>query len=66
MTKFTTYKNARIHFSDTGEGKKIVLLHGFLLNMTMWNALKRTLKKRHRVITIDLLGHGKSESISEE
>lgn len=65
MTKFTTYKNARIHFSDAGEGKTIVLLHGFLLNMTMWNVLKRTLKKKNRVITIDLLGHGKTECLGE-
>jgi len=65
MGQYIQYKNAKVHFSDTGSGKAVVLLHGFLLNMTMWNTLKATLKEKNRVVTIDLLGHGKTESISE-
>lgn len=63
MSNFVTYKNAKIHFKDEGSGKAIVLLHGFLENISMWNNLKPHLAKTHRVISIDLLGHGQSDNI---
>lgn len=61
--KFAEYKNAEIAYSDEGSGKVIVLLHGFLENSKMWQFLEPTLAKYFRVICIDLLGHGKSESV---
>ena len=57
------YKNISIAFSDVGKGTSIVLLHGFLENQAMWNALVPVLSKKHRVITIDLLGHGQTEPL---
>jgi pimeloyl-ACP methyl ester carboxylesterase len=57
------YKNANIHFSSQGKGRAIVLLHGFLENISMWDDIILTLSKKYRVISIDLLGHGKSENI---
>lgn len=54
------YKNTKISYSDTGKGNVIVLLHGFLENQTMWKDLAPEFSKKHRVITIDLLGHGES------
>ncbi len=54
------YKNTKISFSDTGKGDAIVLLHGFLENQTMWQDLTPEFIKKHRVITMDLLGHGES------
>jgi pimeloyl-ACP methyl ester carboxylesterase len=54
------YKNININYSDTGKGTAVVLLHGFLENSTMWNALVPEFSKKHRVITIDLLGHGQT------
>lgn len=54
------YKNTKISYSETGKGSTIVLLHGFLENQTMWQDLVAELGKKHRVITIDLLGHGES------
>ena len=35
-----------------------MLLHGFLENQTMWQDLVPELSKKHRIITIELLGHG--------
>ena len=58
-----TYKNTSIHFTSEGKGKAIVLLHGFLENLTMWKATINELSKKNRVICIDLLGHGQSESL---
>ncbi len=63
MEKFTLYKGAKIHYSDSGKGSAIVLLHGFLENLSMWNFIVDELSKRHRVFAFDLLGHGKSENI---
>jgi pimeloyl-ACP methyl ester carboxylesterase len=57
------YKNADIHFSSQGKGRAVVLLHGFLENISMWDDIILTLSKKYRVISIDLLGHGKSENI---
>lgn len=52
------YKGISISYSDTGTGTPIILLHGFLENKTMWEAFIPTLSKTHRVVSIDLLGHG--------
>jgi pimeloyl-ACP methyl ester carboxylesterase len=57
------YKNTKISYSDTGKGNAIVLLHGFLENQTMWQNLVPELSKKHRVITLDLLGHGETECL---
>lgn len=57
------YKNATISYSDEGKGTVIVLIHGFLENATMWDEIAPELTKRNRVITIDLLGHGKSDCL---
>ena len=57
------YKNTKISFTDSGEGTVIVLLHGFLENKKMWKEYVDLLSEKHRVITIDLLGHGDSDSL---
>jgi pimeloyl-ACP methyl ester carboxylesterase len=57
------YKNTQISYTDTGKGTAVVLLHGFLENKTMWNVYVTELSKKNRIITIDLLGHGETESL---
>jgi len=57
------YKNTQISYSDSGKGTAVVLLHGFLENKTMWDAFVPEISKKNRIITIDLLGHGKTESL---
>jgi pimeloyl-ACP methyl ester carboxylesterase len=57
------YKNTKISYSDSGKGTAVVLLHGFLENQSMWNAFVPQLSQKNRVITIDLLGHGASDSL---
>lgn len=63
MSSFIKYKNAQIHFTDAGKGEVVLLVHGFLENSTMWSNLIPHLTKTHRVLCVDLLGHGKSDSI---
>lgn len=63
MQKSITFKNANISFSDIGKGMAVVLIHGFLENSTMWDKIIPQLSKNNKIITVDLLGHGNSESI---
>ncbi len=58
------YKNTNISFTDFGKGNAIVLLHGFLENQTMWQEITPILAQKKRIITIDLLGHGKTDNLS--
>lgn len=63
MQKMILFKNSKISFTDSGKGSVVVLLHGFLENNTMWKDVIPLLSKNRRVIAIELLGHGNSESI---
>ena len=57
------YKNTKISYTDSGKGTVVVFLHGFLENKGMWNYFVTQYENKYRVITIDLLGHGQSESL---
>ena len=49
----------RVAGADHGE-PTIVLVHGFACDSTFWNAQLRHLAETHRVVAIDLPGHGRS------
>lgn len=57
------YKHTKIRYRSTGKGRALVLLHGFLENLTMWSPVEAELSKRYRVVSIDLLGHGSSGNL---
>ncbi len=61
--KTTYFKNTAICYTDQGKGTAVVLLHGFLENQSMWNAILPELIKKNRIITIDLLGHGATQCL---
>jgi pimeloyl-ACP methyl ester carboxylesterase len=61
--KTILHKNTSISFTDQGKGNAVVLLHGFLENKEMWHAFIPELSKKYRIITIDLLGHGKTDCL---
>ncbi len=63
MIKYTTFRKARIRYSDEGKGRAIVLLHGFPENLGIWQEFSAALAKSFRVICIDLPGLGESECI---
>lgn len=50
-----------IHVADWGEGPPIVLLHGVTLQSSVWAYQFHDLGDRHRMIALDLRGHGDSE-----
>ena len=49
-----------LNFADDGPGPVVVLLHGFPLDLTMWDVQRATLGSMYRVIAPDLRGHGRS------
>ena len=57
------YQGHRIHYDVYGEGDRpLVLVHGLLMNRRMYDRLAPAMAARgNRVITIDLLGHGRSD-----
>lgn len=50
----------RLHTERSGAGSPIVLLHGMGSSSTTWTACRRLLDAHHTVVTVDLLGHGRS------
>jgi pimeloyl-ACP methyl ester carboxylesterase len=62
---FFLYQGGRIHYSDSGAGKVIVLLHGYLESLEVWNGFREKLESDFRVISVDLPGCGLSDVYGE-
>jgi pimeloyl-ACP methyl ester carboxylesterase len=62
-----SHDGQRLAYTEHGTGPRaLVLLHGLLLSQRMHRPLARDLARRgHRVITLDLLGHGASDHPAE-
>jgi pimeloyl-ACP methyl ester carboxylesterase len=58
-----TLDGQRLAYTVHGKGPRVaVLLHGLLFSQRMHESLARSLSERgHRVVTLDLLGHGESD-----
>ncbi len=56
-----------LQVTDTGkrDGSPIVLLHCYTCSLRWWDGMLPELEKDHRVIRIDLLGHGGSDKPAE-
>lgn len=50
-----------LYVETRGQGPDLVLLHGWGLNLRVWDGLASLLEKSFRIITVDLPGHGRSE-----
>jgi pimeloyl-ACP methyl ester carboxylesterase len=62
---FFLFREGRIHYSDSGNGPVIVLLHGYLESSEVWNGFSEKLSNKFRVVSIDLPGHGNSDVYEE-
>jgi pimeloyl-[acyl-carrier protein] methyl ester esterase len=51
---------SHLYTEITGEGPTLVLLHGWGLNLRVWDGLVAALRDRFRIIAVDLPGHGRS------
>jgi len=53
----------RLHVESVGQGRPLVLLHGFALHGGLFAPLLPAFAKHHRVHVVDLPGHGHSDPI---
>jgi pimeloyl-ACP methyl ester carboxylesterase len=59
------YRDLKIHYTDSGKGQVIVLLHGYLETSEVWEGFSGKLAEKYRVIVPDLPGHGQSDIFGE-
>lgn len=48
------------HFTESGNGAPVILIHGVGLDGTIWDQQAEVLSKNYRVICYDMIGHGQS------
>jgi len=63
--KFVLVDNKKVHYLEQGEGKPIILIHGFLYHTVMWKKNMEDLAKKFKVYAIDLWGWGYSERLKD-
>lgn len=60
---YVTAGKLSVYYCEQGKGTPVVLVHAGFLDRHEWDRQVPALAARHRVITIDLPGHGKSFGI---
>src|SRR5690606_30492391 len=61
--KFLEVHGVKIYYEESGNGKPLLLLHGFSRTADEWKPFIAEYAKAFRVIAIDLPGHGRSDLI---
>lgn len=62
---FIKLKDINYHVTVEGEGEPLLLLHGFTGDSGTWVPFIPLWKRNYKVITVDLIGHGKTDSPKE-
>jgi pimeloyl-ACP methyl ester carboxylesterase len=65
MEKQIKYQGHTVNYRVEGSGPALVLLHGFLENLHIWDDFTNALSKLNKVIAVDLPGFGKTDVFSE-
>ena len=65
MEKQIKYQGHIVNYKTEGSGPALVLLHGFLENLHIWDDFSNALSKLNKVISIDLPGFGKTGVFGE-
>lgn len=58
--RYLEVEGARLHYRDTGTGPAVVLVHGWTLDLEMWNPQVERLRDQFRLVRLDRRGHGRS------
>src|SRR5476651_2094219 len=59
--RFMPAPGARLRFRDEGHGFPIVFIHGWTLDLEMWNPQATALRDTFRIVRMDRRGFGASE-----
>jgi len=65
MEKTIQYENKKIYYRSIGNGKPVMLVHGFGEDGNVWSIQVEYLKDKFHLIIPDLPGSGRSEMISD-
>jgi pimeloyl-ACP methyl ester carboxylesterase len=58
-----TVDGLKIHSASTGQGNQtVIFVHGWTCDSSSWAAQVPELSRKYRVVTVDLPGHGRSDS----
>jgi len=60
---FVVVDGASLRFRDEGRGPAVLLVHGWTLDLRMWDPLVSALRDRFRLIRLDRRGHGLSRGM---
>lgn len=63
LSYLETRDGAKIYYEDHGNGRPILLVHGWLCSSRFWQKNVSELGREFRVVTFDLRGHGNSSKI---
>ncbi len=58
--RFLARDGARLYYRDEGTGPPLVLIHGWLMDLTAWDAEQLTWSRHFRVLRMDRRGFGRS------
>ena len=65
-SQFISIKNSTVFYRVSGEGKAVVLIHGFAEDGNIWNETIKKLENDFKVIIPDTTGSGKSSILKNE
>ncbi len=64
--KYFDYNGTKIYYEDTGKGETLLFLHKFFGSADNWKPYVEVFSKQFRTITVDMMGHGRSDIYNEE
>ncbi len=65
-TESVSVNGKKIYYEIYGEGKPLLLLHGYTQSSKSWIPYVKDYEKEYEVYLIDLTGHGKSEPFKQD
>ena len=63
---FVEINGVKIYYETYGEGKPLLMIHGFTITGKSWEPWIEDLSKKHKLIIPDLRGHGNSTNPSKK
>jgi 3-oxoadipate enol-lactonase len=62
--RFLRLDGARLRYRDEGRGPAVLLVHGWTLDLEMWQPQVAALCRQFRIVRFDRRGHGLSDGVS--
>src|SRR5207244_9413365 len=58
VDQYLMVEDARLRFRDEGAGPAVILLHGWTLDLEMWDPQVARLRQAYRLVRVDGRGYG--------